>query len=71
MTTLNEAIAMIQADENARLSADARNALHAATYGHPWCKGKTIEDRKLEVRFAVAGRGVYGRTMQLVERARA
>jgi hypothetical protein len=67
--TLNEAIRDIQ--ENETLSADARNALHGALDGHPWCVGKDLDQRKLEVRFAIAGRGVHAQRALNVERASA
>lgn len=58
MQTLNELIRQIQADPCAKLSAEARNALHGALEGHPWCAGKTVMQRMLEVQSAIAGRGV-------------
>ena len=67
--TLNEAIREIQ--ENETLTAEARNALHGATEGHPWCGGKTLDQRKLEVRCAIAGRGVHAQRAFNVERATA
>jgi hypothetical protein len=68
MTTLNEIIAKIQADSGARLSAEARNALHGATDGHPWCHGKTTLQRLMEVQFAIAGRGVHSALTHEIER---
>lgn len=66
--TLNEAIRDIQ--ENETLTAEARNMLHGATLGHPWCKDKTLDQRKQEVLMAIAGRGVHGMRYSSVERAR-
>jgi hypothetical protein len=68
--TLNEAIAAIHED-GAVTSAEGRNALHGATEGHPWCKGKSLEQRKLEVLFVCAGRRVSGEIVDRVRRARA
>lgn len=66
--TLNEAIAAI--NEQTSLSAEARNALHGATAGHPWCAGKTLEQRRQEVLCAIAGRKAHGMLIQQVERAK-
>lgn len=65
--TLNEVIRDIQ--ENEDLSAACRNVLHGATAGHPWCTGKTIEQRKGEVLCALAGRNVHGQRLANVEQA--
>jgi len=65
--TLNEAIRDIQ--ENEYLSAEARNALHVATEGHPWCVGQSLEDRKLAVRVILADRRIDPIRMDRVERA--
>jgi hypothetical protein len=66
--TLNEIIAAIHEDGEIN-SAAGRNALHGATEGHPWCAGKTLEQRKLEVLFVVAGRRVSGELVDRVRRA--
>lgn len=71
MTNLNQIISEIQGDEHAKLSAEARNALHAATAGHPWCEGKDFDTRKLEVRFAIAGRGIDANIVHRLERCTA
>jgi len=67
MMTLNEAIREIQ--ENETLSAAARNALHGATKGHPWCNDKDLLTRKNEVLFAIGGRMVHMRRINAIERA--
>ena len=51
---LNEVIRYIQGEYS--LSADTRNALHGATEGHPWCEGKTLDQRKQEAAFAVGAK---------------
>lgn len=64
---LNDIIERIQSD--AELSAETRNCLHAATAGHPWCKGKTLDERKIDVRLACVGRGVSYYLLDLVQKA--
>lgn len=69
MTTpddLDDLIREIQ--ETATLSAEARNALHGATSAHPWCAGKDLASRALEVRCAIAGRGVHGELLHRLDR---
>lgn len=51
----------------AALSADARNALHGATSTHPWCAGKDIATRALEVRCAIAGKTVRGELLHRLD----
>lgn len=68
MATLNEVIRSIQAEYS--LSADTRNALHGATLGHPWCAGKTLDQRKAEAQYAVGGR-VSNYDMERITRAKA
>ncbi len=65
--TLNEVIKDIQ--EKYQLSAEARNALHGATFGHPWCGDKSLETRKLEALFATVDR-VSSRDADLIRKAR-
>ena len=50
--------------ESAQLGADALNALHGATSNHPWCADKSLSQRKLEVLFAIEGRGVNSKTLR-------
>ena len=54
--------------DGAKLSAEAHNALHGATSTHPWCKGKSLAQRKLEVLFATAGRQVNRVALHKIER---
>ena len=65
--TLNDAIRDIQ--ENEALQSETRNILHAATFGHPWCSGKSFNQRKKEVLWAIAGRGIHGLRIMAVERS--
>lgn len=67
--TLDEAIEAIQVDPETRLSAEARNTLHGCTTGHPWCNGKSLANRKIEARMAIAGRQVNSRLAYNLERA--
>ena len=68
MQTLNELIRDIQADPHAKLSAEARNALHGALEGHPWCAGKSALQRMIVVQSAIAGRGVASQMRANLER---
>lgn len=65
---LNNIIHDIQVTE--RLTAEARNALHGATLGHPWCAGKELEQRIAELRCVLAGRKIDGRLLHRIERVR-
>lgn len=67
MKTLNEAIVEIQTSHD--LNAETRNSLHSATEGHPWCEGKSFDERKLTVKVALAGRRVDCFMLDAVERA--
>lgn len=51
---INECIRIIQKEDS--LSAECRNMLHGATTGHPWCAGKSVDQRVTEIVCAVAGR---------------
>lgn len=37
-------------------SAEALNTLHGCTAGHPWCEGKTMNERVMGIRCIMAGR---------------
>lgn len=50
------------------LSAESINALHGATSTHPWCKGKALRLRCLEVLCATAGRDTDATSRYNVER---
>lgn len=63
---LDEIITAIQV--NVPLRAEARNALHGATSGHPWCAGKDLKQRAMEVRCAIAGYRVPVDALQRLER---
>ena len=54
--------------EGAELSADGYNALHASTSTHPWCEGKSFEDRKMGILFAVAGRRVNATALYKIQK---
>lgn len=66
MDKLDKIIVEIQ--ELVGLSAEARNALHGTMSTHPWCAGKDLERRVLEVRCAIAGYRVPVDALQLLER---
>lgn len=70
MMTLDEVINAILTDDETEISAEAKNALHGAKSSHPWGKGKDFDQRKLEARFAVAGRKVNANHVHRLERAR-
>lgn len=67
MDKLDDLIREIQGS-NAKLSAEARNTLHGCLSTHPWGRGKTMQQRVLDLRCAVAGRGVDANVMHRVER---
>lgn len=66
MDELDKIIVEIQ--EQADLSAEAWNALHGAMSKHPWCTGKGLTLRKLEVRCVLAGRRVPIHLLRRMER---
>jgi hypothetical protein len=65
---LDDVIKSIQQD--LELSAEVRNALHCALSSHPWCAGKSLEQRKLEVVFVLWGsKGVSSEILRKIDRA--
>jgi uncharacterized protein (DUF2267 family) len=65
---LDEIVTRIQ--EASRMSAELRNQLHGTMSDHPWCRGKSFEQRKSEALFAVAQAAVPGELRDKLERLR-
>ena len=67
--TLNNAIKLILEHPDTKLSAEAINALHGATEGHPWAEGKGEIQRAREALCVLAGRQIPRWLVYEVERA--
>lgn len=65
---LTDTIREILEHEETRLSAEAINALHGATAGHPWAEGKSYCKRAWEAFFAISGRDVPASLRHKIER---
>ena len=54
MTQITEAVKSILADDRCEISAELTNQLHACNEDHPWGRGRSSAERKLDALFAVA-----------------
>jgi fido (protein-threonine AMPylation protein) len=65
---LDDVIKHIQ--ENYQLSSEVRNALHGVLSSHPWCVGKSLEQRKFAMLLALFNsKGISSEIFSKIDRA--